>query len=243
MNGHLGSLARFTQVAGVHQMEHMLVEMAWNTEHDYLHLAVQYDSGVIRFSPCADENGINTIHHCVQLTSNEFLSVLVWLIRRGLLEDVGLVSTETVNADAVGATLSPAPHASPVPVETHSCRCTLEPSPIGDNEPEMNWAEYFAKGEEAETEGEPTAPFALPIFELKEGAGDPEWLNEHNMMIYLHHELELSATDISRLCDTTPARVRGALKRLGIEFRSYRGGRSKLAPRREERTTPASTDR
>ena len=52
-------------------------------------------------------------------------------------------------------------------------------------------------------------------------------------MRYLHHELELSGADIARLCDTTYARVKGALKRHGIEMVSYRGGRSKIAPRRD----------
>lgn len=244
MNSSLGSLARFAQVDSVRQVSSLVLDDSWVDVHGSSPVVVQYDgvnSDIIRFSPEVDTTRTERARAALLLTEQEFLSVLVWLVRQGLLESVGLVSTETAppvgagfkparpEPAPVGATLSPAPHASPVQDD--------------DDEVEMDWARHFREREltetsplqeeEAETEGEPNAPFALPIVELVEGDGDPEWLTEPHVMIYLHHDLELSATDIARLCDTTPARVRGALKRLGIECKSYMGGRSKLAPRSE----------
>lgn len=268
MNGHLGSLARFAQVDSVRQVNSLVLDDSWVDVHGSSPVVVQYDgvnSDIIRFSPEVDTTRTERARAALLLTEQEFLSVLVWLVRQGLLEHVGLVSTETAppvgagfkparpEPAPVGATLSPAPHASPV----------QEDDGAGDDEEEgeieLDWADYFARqraggdggrgqrlvtmvADEAsadEEEGEPESedPFHLPIFELEEGAGEPSWLEDAYMLRYLHHELELSVTDIARVCDTTYARVKVALKRLGIERRSYRGGRSKLAPRSESAST------
>jgi hypothetical protein len=289
-------------VAGVRQVNHLVIDMSWATVDDSLPLMVQYDNEylpTIRFAPYAEaDEEAPPSREYVSLRGEEFLSVLVWLIRQGLLEDVGLVSTET--APSVRAT-----HASPVPVETHSCLCTLEPvreaeriqaiaewgieqerarmdareyagcvrggdSVEDDDEIDMDWDGYFYERERTETSTESgdtqrlvtmvaeeasvddvRARHASPVqegesddddpfggeYDLVEGAGDPSWLELPTVMRHLHHDQELSVTDIARVCGTTYARVKGALKRLGIERRSYRGGRSKIAPHTESGCT------
>jgi len=242
MTDHLGSLARFAEEETVRQVHNLVIDNSWYQQDEALPVIVQYDNdyrnGLIRFSPHLDEIEVDAPHGCMTLSSREFMAVLVWLIRQGLLENVGLVSTETSsvgagtdNASAVGAT-----HASPVQ---------------DDDDTELDWPQRFRKQQPTETssvgagfkparegadehdeedEPETAPPFPLPLFELEQGAGDPEWVKNRRMMVYLHHELELSITDIARLCDTTYARVKSALHRLGIEIVSYRGAPSKIAP-------------
>jgi hypothetical protein len=255
-------------------VDHLVIDMSWATVDDTLPLVVQYDKyhrPIVRFSPYAEADEVAPPRECVSLTGEEFLSVLVWLVRQGLLEDVGLVSTET--APSVRAT-----HASPVPVETHSCLCALEP--VGEAERVQAIAEWGIEQEMARRESQVHAEqgrgqrlvtmvadetsvddasvddvrarhtsvddvgarHASPVqegepddddpfggeYDLVEGAGDPSWLELPTVMQYLHCDQELSVTDIARVCGTTYARVKGALKRLGIERRSYRGGRSKI---------------
>jgi len=273
MDERLGSLARFEDVEGVYRTEYIMVEDSWFQQGEALPVMVQYDGdrrgGLIRFSPNQDEVDVDSPHGCMTLRGNEFLAVLVWLIRQGLLEDVGLVSTET--APSVRAT-----HASPVPVE--SAHATPDDQGTGELDylwkREEMWASIRSEilpesGGEGDGEGgggrgqrlvtmvadeasadDVGARHASPVqevlddddpfggeYDLVEGSGDPSWLELPTVMRHLHHDQELSVTDIARVCGTTYARVKGALKRLGIERRSYRGGRSKIAPHTESGCT------
>lgn len=256
MTDHLGSLARFAEVVGVYRTECIMVEDSWFQQGKALPVMVQYDDdccdGLIRFSPHLDEVDVDSPHGCMTLRATEFLSVLVWLIRQGLLENVGLVSTETA---------SPAKTA-PLRFQDDGrdiCLCDAETARIQEIadwgiEQEKARRESQAHAEQGrgqrlvtmvadeapideapaeEVEPELEVPFYKGLTQLVEGAGAPGWLEMPMLMRHLHHDLELSVTDIARLCSTTPARVRGALKRLGIKIVSYRGGRSKIAPRRD----------
>lgn len=255
MDERLGSLARFERVKAVEQVDHLRIYWAWYLGPDTLPVMVEYKKalGVVELFP--DQVGSDTTdmpQGVVRLTGEEFLSVLVWLIRRGLLEDVGLVSTETVGArNAALRTASP----------------VQEDGVEDDDEIDMEWEGYFYERERTETstersdtprlvtmvadeasadsavsveeEGEPEDPFYEfdEDLDLSEGGLNPGWLESKTVMGHLHHDLELSASDIAKLCGTTYARVKGALKRLGIEQRSYRGGRSKIGPRRDSGST------
>ena len=229
MDERLGSLARFAEVHTVRCEDHLIVDMAWYTkDDDALPILVRYDrgnrGGVVRFSPFGDDTNTDIPRACVGLSDKEFLAVLVWLIRRGLLEDVGLVSTETADGGR------------------DSCLCAVEPvgeaegmdSRVRGNDGVRGGDGIGGNDEEGETK--PDAPFPPP-FSLREGAGEPDWLDSSLLLEYLHHDLDLSRSDIAKLCDTTPARVKGALKRHGLEQRSQRGGRSKIAPRSDSAST------
>ncbi len=228
----LGSLARFAEMDTVTRVEHLVIDNSWYLGPDSLSVMVEYTKmlGVVEISP--DLRGVDITdmpQGCVKLTGQEFLSILVWLIRQGLLEDVGLVSTETApRADDDGP---------------YQCRCAVVPCEgyQGDGPPLARGdGDGEGDGDNKRGETELDVPFYSGLVQLVEGAGNPDWLEGPALMRHLHHELELSCTDISRLCDTTAARVKGALKRHRIEIVSYRGGRSKIAPRRD---APESTGR
>ena len=237
MDKRLGNLVRFAEVDSVHQMEYLLIEDSWYQQGEALSVIVQYDNdyrnGLIRFSPHLDKIAVDAPHGCMTLSSREFMAVLVWLIRRGLLEDVGLIPTKTSSVgEAVRAGFEPAP-TEPATTTPEDDEGTGELDYLWEQE--EAWASIrseilSAAGDEGD-EPEATAPFPLPMFELVEGDGDPTWLEDAHFLRHLHHDLELSRSDIAKLCNTTYARVKSALWRHGIEQRSQRGGRSKIAPR------------
>jgi len=259
MNEKLGSLARFAEVEGVRRVESLRIQNAWlkGDGESLFELEAQYADGDVILQPHPRyANAAAVILH-----GREFLAVLVWLIRQGLLENVGLVSAGTA---PVGVVKGGRGTASPLRLQEDngrdSCLCTLEPAaptePEEDDEIDMDWEGYFYERELTETSTEPGAgqrlvtmvadassvdeeegepelevPFYTGLIHCVEGSGEPGWLEMPMVMSYLHHDKELSASDIAKLCGTTYARVKGALKRLGIEQRSYRGQRSKIDPR------------
>ena len=179
MNERLGSLARFAEVEGVRRVESLRIQNAWlkGDGESLFELEAQYADGDVILQPHPRyANAAAVILH-----GRELLAVLVWLIHQGLLENVGLVSMET----------------SPVPVETHSCLCTLEPAapaaPAEDDEIDMDWEGYFYERELTETSTEPGAsqrlvtmvadkgekefevPFYKGLIQLVERAGLPDW--------------------------------------------------------------------
>lgn len=96
MTDHLGSLVRFAEQPETECVSHLVIQRVWGPGNGCLcPMSVRYHGGLIylqEYDPISLPT--NYAPHIV-LTSEKFLAILTFLVRQGLLENVGLVSTET----------------------------------------------------------------------------------------------------------------------------------------------------
>ena len=100
----LDRLAKLESLDTVAQEENLIIEDGWTCGASNESLRVHYETSGYGYNRIGLSSAYSHLPQ-VTLTEGEFLSVLVYLIRRGLLENVGLVPNKGMPA-AINGKLS-----------------------------------------------------------------------------------------------------------------------------------------